>query len=119
MRKPVSQINQEEDWNADVGGQEVAGTPVLWEKDRESIDECQNWEGDESNPSAVWLEEGFVGDLIEREVLRQVGFAESEVRDAAACPGDEAGCVSEVDEPVEDDGPAVGTVQVGKSAKER
>ncbi len=56
----------------------------------------------------------MVRDVAFGQVLNEISFAEADVDDAAADPGDEAGRISEVDKPTEDDAAAVGAVEVGK-----
>lgn len=61
----------------------------------------------------------MVRDHFSIEVLHQVGFSKSDVDDTATNPGNEAGGVGEIDEPVEDDGAATRAVEVGEWREER
>lgn len=52
----------------------------------------------------------MIGYILFAETLSEVSFAESDVDDAAANPGDESRCIGEVHEPTKDDRAAVGAI---------
>ena len=92
-------VQDDEDGDTDVGGEEGGGGELTVKEDGEAVDEEKKGEHDEGDVGTVGLEAG-----VEwwRDALSEAGFAESKVDDAAADPGDEAGGVGEVDEPGED-----------------
>ena len=111
----MHKVDDQEDRNPHIRREEAARAPLAREEDRESIQETQQREHDERDVRAVWLYKARPGRL---DALSHPRFAETEIHDAAADPGDKAGGVGEVDEPVEDDAAAAAAVEVGEGAEE-
>jgi len=118
----VTEVEDDEDGQGDVGGEEVGGGEFAGEEDLEAVGEGQDDEEDEGEVGHVGLEDGFVGPLLEHGVVGQ-GFAETlrvgcqgrpicfrsrrgwrthEVGHHDADPRDESADGGEVEEPVED-----------------
>jgi len=87
----VSEIDSQEDRDADICSEERGSAPKGRPKHVEAIDECENGEGDDANVRAPWLQYGLVWKV--GYTLGDAGFAEAEIDYAAADPGDEAGRV--------------------------
>lgn len=98
----MDSINAQENRDSDIRSQETACGEASREEDVETIDESQDREGNHGDPGADWLDDGVVWDVFFGKTLCDRGFAESNVDDAAADPGDESGCVGEVHKPSED-----------------
>lgn len=85
---PVSTIDNEEDRDANVGGEETARGPVLRPEDVEAVDEREQDEHDHGQPGTPGLEPFVVvGKVGVGDALGAEGFAEAEVDYAAADPG--------------------------------
>lgn len=94
INNPMHKVNHQEQWNPNIRRHKTTDTPVLRPEDSEAVDECQEGEKSNGEVGTVGLEEGVVGEAGGGgDVLREAGFVEAEVDDAAADPGDEAGCV--------------------------
>lgn len=119
MHDAMTKVNNQEDRDAYISSQETARVPVLGEENVEAVDEREDDERYESNVCTNGLKEGVVRDILLVEALNLGGFAESKIGDRTADPGDKAGGVGQIDEPVEDYGTAAGAVEVGKWAEER
>jgi len=73
---PVTEVEDDEDGQGDVGGEEVGGGEIAGEEDLEAVGEGQDDEEDEGEVGHVGLEDGFVGPLLEHGMVGQ-GFAET------------------------------------------
>jgi hypothetical protein len=111
---PMNHIHHNKDGNPNIRRQEPTCTPVLREEDREAVRQAEEREHDDRDVGAIRLDPGMVGRF---DSLGGAGFAEAEVDDAAADPGDHAPGVGEVDEPGEDCGAAGGDVEVGEAGE--
>lgn len=92
----VAKVDAQEDGDADVGGQEGGGAPILGPEDVEAVNQAEEGEGRHRNVGAVRLDPRAVGQL-GLDALDLTSFAEAEVDDAAADPRNEARGVGEVD----------------------
>lgn len=108
----MDEVDTQEERNTDISRQEAGRGEAAWEEDIEAIDQGEEGEGNNCNPRADGLEERMVRDVTLGKALDVGCFAESEVDNAAADPGDEAGGVGQVHEPSEDDRSAAGAVEV-------
>ena len=86
----MNQINNNRNRDTNICREETGNGPVLRPKHSESIDECQDGEKDHGEPSSPGLHDGVsVREVRVGDPLCFDGFAEAEVGDAAADPGDE------------------------------
>ena len=118
MYHSMHPINNQEDRNPNIRRQEWACREPTREEYVEPIDQCKKNERNQSNPSSEWSKEGMIRDLVFRKGLSDIGFSESDIDNAAAYPGDETRCISEIYEPAEDDASAICAVEVGEDAEE-
>lgn len=65
----MTEIEDDEDGQGDVGGEEVGGREVAGEEDLETVGQGQEDEEDEGEPGQIGLEGGFVGALLEDGVV--------------------------------------------------
>lgn len=116
----MPQVDDQEDGDADVRGEEARRGEAAGEEDVEAVEQAEQAEGDKGHVRAVWLQDAHVGQVGAREALGGAGGAEAEEDDAAQHPADEARGVEQADEPVEDDGAAAGAdAQVGEGREAR
>lgn len=113
--QPVTEIQHQEGGNANVRGEEVTRGPLGGEEHGEPVDQREEDGAHQTDRHAIGL---HLGDIRLLDALDLAGLVEAEVHDAAADPGDEAGGVGEVDEPVEDGVGAVADGQVGQEREE-
>jgi len=99
---PVSTVEDEEHGNTNIGREERAYVPLLGPEDVKAIDEAQESEADDDSPRTPLADGRLVWEI--GDILRLAGFAETQVDDAAADPGDETRGVCQVHEPGEDNG---------------
>jgi hypothetical protein len=112
---PMNDIHHNKDGNPNIRRQKPTCTPVLREEDREAVRQAEEREHDDRDVGAIGLDPGMVGRF---DSLGGAGFAESEVDDATADPGDHAPGVGQVDEPGEDCGAAGGDVEVREACEQ-
>jgi len=114
MPRAMAKIDNQKDWNTNIRSEERRSGETAGEEDVESVDQGEDYESHHGDPGSHWLQEGVVWYQLPVERLYLVGFAEAQVDDAAADPGDEAGGVGEVNEPTEDHRPAIRAVEVSE-----
>lgn len=113
---PMTHIKQHKRRDPNIRGEKVRRAPIRREKAREAIDKQQKHRHTQADVDPVRLQTAFIRLL---DPLHFHGGAEPEVHDAAADPGDEAGGVGEVDQPVEDGVGAGRDGEVGEEGEER
>lgn len=87
----VTEVDRQEDGNADIGSQKAAGGPVGRPEDVEAVDQGKDGESDHSDPGAPRLEPGIVvGQLGVADALGFERLAEAEIDDGTADPADES-----------------------------
>lgn len=86
---PMRKIDDQEDRDPNVSGEERRRGKASREEHIEAIDKSEDDKGDYRDPGSHGLEEGGVGDILFGEGLHEIRFAEAEVYYAAADPGDE------------------------------
>ena len=110
----MTEIDAQEDWDADVIGKEGARRPVLRPEDVEAIDQAQDHKADQREPGTPWLDEGVIRHL---HLLHPARLVEAQIDDRAADPRDEAGSIREGHKPVKNLGGRVSAVEVGERSK--
>lgn len=76
----MTEVQNKEDGNGDVGSQEVGDVPVLGEEHLEAVGQGEQSDEEENNPGQVRLEWSLEGELLE-EVVVNHGLAEADVSD--------------------------------------
>lgn len=108
----MTRIKQDKRRDTNIRCEKVRRAPIRREKAREAINQQQKYRHTQTDVYAVRLQTALI------RLLDALGLhrgAEPEVHDAAADPGDEAGGIGEVDQPVED---GVGTRRDGEVGEE-
>lgn len=116
VESPVSEIENNKGRDTDVCGEKAADRPLGGEENCEAIDEQHEYGTCQAEIRAIGLQPRFVRLL---DPLRFHGFAEPEKHDAAANPGDKAGGIGKVHEPVEDNRAGVADSKVGQCREAR
>ena len=97
-------VQQEEDWNADVGCEEAGDAPVgvmLANKDIEAIEDDYHSEVEKRKPRCVWLESTLEDKSVAINSLGFERFVELNVGDADRAPCEEGGNSDQILEPSE------------------
>lgn len=112
----MAEVQDQENREGDVGGQEVGHVPAAGEEDRIPVGDGQERDDQQRGPGSVRLERGAERQLLEQPVERH-RLAEPQVRDEDDDPGDEARDGGDVGEPGEDAGAAVVDVEEAEAAE--
>lgn len=86
----MNAINAQENRNTDIRSQEAACGKATREEDVEAVDKSEDRKGDHGDPGPDRLDDRVVWNVFFGKALSDSSFAESNVDDAAANPGDEA-----------------------------
>ena len=109
----MAKIEDEENGQGNICGEEVGNVPIRRHKDLKAVGEGEQRDDEEGKVSEVWLEQCAVRQGM-KNAVEDHSFAEADVGDHDDDPGDEAGNGGDVGEPEEDLGAGVGDVEVGK-----
>lgn len=112
----MAEVEDQEDGQRNVRGQEVRDAPVRREEDGKAVGDGQQGDDEQGVVRSVGLEASFEGEGVEQSSELH-GSAEPEVGDQADDPGDETADGRNVAEPVEDHGSAVADVEEGEESE--
>lgn len=111
VQEPVTKVQDQKRRDTNVGREEVADRPLGREEHGKPVDQHHQGGTSHAEDGTVRLQAGLVGLL---DSLGGGGLAEAEEDHATADPGNKAGGIGKVDEPVEHDGTRVADGEVGQ-----
>jgi len=106
-------VEEEEDGNTNIRGEEIGDVPFAVGEDFPSIEEDDDGKVDEGEPGSVWLEWGLEDEPIAIDALSDESGAESQIGDADAAPCEELSDRGQVLKPLEDHVGTGGDGEVG------